>query len=84
DGLGAGLPRPDGPRIVVALVLGAALAGLVLEVAALAAIAAALAAGLAVAALANRQIGGFTGDVLGAAQQAAAILVLLTLAGLAP
>lgn len=84
DGLGAGLPRPDGARIVVALVLGTALAGLALGATALPAAAAALVAGIAVAALAERQIGGFTGDVLGAAQQAAAILVLLTLAGLAP
>ena len=41
---------------------------------------AALVAGLAVAALARRQIGGYTGDVLGAAEQAAECAALSLLA----
>lgn len=83
DGLGATLPRPDGMRLVTALALGAALAGLALGRAALPAMAAAILAALALAGLARRQIGGQTGDVLGAGQQVADIAVLLTLAGLA-
>jgi adenosylcobinamide-GDP ribazoletransferase len=42
----------------------------------------ALAAAATVGAVARRQIGGYTGDVLGAAQQAAEIAALLTLASL--
>lgn len=83
DGLGATMPRPDGPRLVLALALAAALAGLALGRDALPAMAAAILAGLALARLARRQIGGYTGDVLGAGQQVADIAVLLTLAGLA-
>ncbi|HEV7371564.1 adenosylcobinamide-GDP ribazoletransferase [Arenibaculum sp.] len=82
DGLAATLPPPPGGRVVAALALGAALAGLALGAAALPAIAAALLAAMALALLAERQIGGRTGDVLGAGQQVAEIAVLLVLAGL--
>lgn len=83
DGLGATMPRPSGARLVMALALAAALAGLALGRDALPAAAAAILAGLALAGLARRQIGGYTGDVLGAGQQVADIAVLLTLAALA-
>ena len=84
DGSGAAMPRPAGDAPRLALILaGAASApfysrelsvGQVL----CADIAAALAA-FAVTRLAERQIGGYIGDVLGAAQQAAEIAVLLAL-----
>ncbi len=50
--------------------------------AALAALIIAACAALAVAALARRQIGGYSGDILGAVQQAAEIAILFTLAAL--
>jgi adenosylcobinamide-GDP ribazoletransferase len=79
DGLAAGLGGPPGARVVMASVLGACLAGLVLGVAALPTLAVAILAGLAVGWTALRQIGGHTGDVLGACQQVVEIAVLLTL-----
>jgi adenosylcobinamide-GDP ribazoletransferase len=81
DGLGAGAGCPD---ITVAAV--AAASGLVFAFAGLggAAPVAVAAAGLAasgVAALARRALGGYTGDVLGAVQQAAEIAILAAVAG---
>jgi adenosylcobinamide-GDP ribazoletransferase len=84
DGLGAGAGQPDDAAvlwcvaiaIVVALLSlggGTGLAGLVIAAAAVAAL----------AALARRQIGGYTGDVLGAAQQIGEIAMLLTAAAAA-
>jgi adenosylcobinamide-GDP ribazoletransferase len=81
DGLGAGAGQPDDAAIlwclaiaiVVALLClggGAGIAGLVVAAVAVAAF----------AALARRQIGGYTGDVLGAAQQIGEIAMLLTAA----
>ena len=84
DGAGAAMPRPAGDAPRLALILAGAasapllLAGLSVGQVACADIAAALAA-FAVTQLAKRQIGGYTGDVLGAAQQAAEIAVLLAL-----
>jgi adenosylcobinamide-GDP ribazoletransferase len=84
DGAGAAMPRPTGEARRVALILaGAASAPLLfvgLSVSQIlgADLGAALAA-FAVTRLAERQIGGYTGDVLGAAQQAAEIAVLLAL-----
>ncbi len=83
-GLGAAMPRPSSAAFRQAAVLAALLS---LSPALCGAppgnvIAAALLAGLAatlVARLADRQIGGYTGDVLGAAQQAAEIAGLLAL-----
>jgi adenosylcobinamide-GDP ribazoletransferase len=83
-GLGAAAGRPDDAAILwclaIALVVallclggGTGLAGLVVAAAAM--------AGLA--ALARRQIGGYTGDVLGAAQQIGEIAMLLTAAAAA-
>jgi adenosylcobinamide-GDP ribazoletransferase len=80
DGLGATLGRPDRGRVALALGLGFALAVAGLGLSAIPAVLAAAVAALAVARLARRQIGGYTGDVLGAAQQAAEIAVLLALA----
>jgi adenosylcobinamide-GDP ribazoletransferase len=79
DGLAAGLGGPPGLRVVMAAVLGTCIAGLVLTTAALPVMAVAILAGLAVGSLALRQIGGHTGDVLGACQQVVEIAVLLTL-----
>lgn len=81
DGLGAGAGRPDarGVAIAAALAFAVSLAGLGWDGAALAMVAAA-AGGGTVAYIASRQVGGHTGDVLGAVQQAAEIAVLLVLA----
>jgi len=84
DGAGAAMPRPTGEALRLALILAGAaslpllFAGLSVSHVLCANLAAALAA-FAVARLAERQIGGYTGDVLGAAQQAAEIAVLLAL-----
>lgn len=81
DGLAAGAGRPVPAAIAVSIVLAmvpaVAMTGPArAAAAALAAAAAALAVGL----LARRRLGGHTGDVLGAAQQAAEIAALLALA----
>jgi adenosylcobinamide-GDP ribazoletransferase len=84
DGAGASAARPTGKALRAAIVIAAlfslapALAGLPLRRIALADLAAPLAAAY-VAGLARRRIGGYTGDVLGAAQQAAEVGVLLVL-----
>lgn len=80
DGLAAELGAPPGTRIAMALALGICLAGLALGPVALPVLAAAIVAALAIAELARAQIGGHTGDVLGACQQAVEIAVLLVLA----
>ena len=80
DGLGAAAGRPTIERMSTALAIAAAVAllgaGLAAGINAL--IGAALGAGL-IAWLARRQIGGQTGDVLGASQQAAEVLCLAAL-----
>jgi adenosylcobinamide-GDP ribazoletransferase len=84
DGAGAVVVRPDFAALRLALLLCGALAaplylaGLSLPQILGAAAAATLAA-IAVSNLADRQIGGYTGDVLGGAQQAAEIACLLAL-----
>jgi adenosylcobinamide-GDP ribazoletransferase len=84
-GLAAGAGRPDFDTVRAAAVLGilAALSGLG-WVRGIAALLAALVACVATAMLARRQIGGYTGDVLGAAQQAAEAAVLLVAAAQSP
>lgn len=81
DGLGAGAGHPHAGIAATALVLGCGLAFLAAGLAAAPAIVAALVAAAAVAWLARRCFGGFTGDILGAGQQMAEIAILLTLAG---
>ena len=83
DGLGAGAGVPSGKGAAAAALLGlaAAIALLPLPVAGAAVVAVAVAAG-ALAVLARRQIGGFTGDVLGAVQQVTEIAVLLVVCAL--
>jgi adenosylcobinamide-GDP ribazoletransferase len=81
DGLGAMAGRPSLPVAIVAVMLGAMIALAVLGPAT-GAIALALSGGaLALAAmLAHRQIGGYTGDVLGFFQQIGEIVMLLVAA----
>jgi adenosylcobinamide-GDP ribazoletransferase len=77
EGLGAAAARPPLAACLVAIGLSAAFPPLLWPLeAALLAIAAALAAVALVGFLAERQIGGHTGDVLGAAEQAAEIAIL--------
>ncbi len=80
DGLSAAAGRPGTERMWTALAITSAVALLGIGVAAgiAALIGAALGAGL-IAWLARRQIGGQTGDVLGASQQAAEVLCLAAL-----
>jgi len=82
DGLSAGVGRPDRTAAIIGLAIAAAVALVLLQEAGLLAfiIAGGAAAGLAL--LARRQVGGQTGDVLGAAEQVAqaAFLAGVTLA----
>jgi adenosylcobinamide-GDP ribazoletransferase len=78
-GLAASVGPVPGGSVAAGLVLCLGIAAVVLPLAQLAAAAVALglvAAGMAV--LAQRKIGGITGDVLGATQQVSALAVLLT------
>ncbi len=84
DGLGAEAGRPRGPNVITALVIAAAVA--LLALGAGTGGAAVIGAGLgavAVGWLARRQIGGHTGDVLGACQQGAEVLCLVFIAAAA-
>ena len=78
DGLGHDAGRPDHRRVVDAGAIGATVIVLVIgPIAAAAAIAAAVLAASALAWLARRRFGGFTGDTLGAVQQVSEIAILL-------
>jgi adenosylcobinamide-GDP ribazoletransferase len=80
DGLAANAGRPDSATAAIGGALALIIALLLLPwVEALCAALAAVAAAIGMAILAQRQIGGQTGDVLGGAEQVAetAILVLL-------
>jgi adenosylcobinamide-GDP ribazoletransferase len=81
DGLGAGLGEPSQETVATAFLL-ALLAILIFlgPLAGLAALLIGIAAALGVAELARRRIGGYTGDIFGAAQQAAEIAILLAAA----
>ena len=80
DGMSSRAGRPSAAATAAALVIGAIVALLALGFGSGAlAIAVALLAALVVALLARRQIGGQTGDVLGAVAQAAEVAVLLAL-----
>lgn len=78
-GVAAAHGRPPAATVAVALLSGALPAVLLLGPAALAVLLAGAAAAAALAWLAVRQIGGYTGDVLGAMQQLCEGAVLLTL-----
>lgn len=84
DGLGAMAGVPDASTAAFAAVLGIVLAFAGLGLAAPLAVLAAVACGGAVVMLARRVLGGYTGDVLGAVQQAAETGVLLAAAGAWP
>ncbi|MFO1060421.1 MAG: adenosylcobinamide-GDP ribazoletransferase [Dongiaceae bacterium] len=81
DGLSATAGRPGAGAAALAVLIGAAVALLALGPAAgVAAIAAVAVAAFCLAVLAQRQVGGQTGDVLGAVQQAGEAAVLLVAA----
>jgi len=90
DGLSAAQGRPNAARALVALIIGFSLGATVLgKLPGTAGAAGLLVLGLsalsvaALGLLSRRQIGGVTGDVLGAAQQAAELTFLLSLVALA-
>ncbi|RAI42035.1 adenosylcobinamide-GDP ribazoletransferase [Rhodoplanes roseus] len=81
DGLGAKAGTPAQPIVVTAAIIAAVLVLIMLPLReALLAVAVAVVAAAAVGALAMRQIGGQTGDVLGAAEQAVEVAVLVACA----
>ena len=83
DGLGAGAGQPDRTIALQAAVVAAPFAAMGLGFGgAIAGFLAVAAAAALIAAVAKRAIGGYTGDVLGAAQQAGEIAVLLVAAAL--
>jgi adenosylcobinamide-GDP ribazoletransferase len=85
DGLAASAGRPHPLRATAAVLVAALIAVALLGEAAAAALLAGAGAAFVVAWLARRQIGGHTGDVLGAVQQLSEIGVLLgTVAALRP
>jgi adenosylcobinamide-GDP ribazoletransferase len=79
DGLGARLGIPGPGAAALAAGLAAVLALLLIGWRCLPVLALAGAATYGLERLARRQLGGFTGDVLGAVQQLVEIVVLLTL-----
>jgi adenosylcobinamide-GDP ribazoletransferase len=81
DGLGAGAGRPRPRQVAAAAALGGAIALMALgPLRGLLALALAAAAIAAAAGLAERRIGGYTGDVLGAFQQIGEIVILFAAA----
>jgi adenosylcobinamide-GDP ribazoletransferase len=82
DGLAAGHGCPPSKRVVLALALAAVVTLSAVGPAVLAVALASSTAAMVTGALALRHLRGYTGDVLGAAQQAAEIAALLTLVGL--
>lgn len=82
-GLGAGFGEGLGRgAVAVAVVAAGGMAAIVTGVAGTVAVAGALLAGLGVGAVAGRRLGGFTGDVLGAAEQAGEVAALLVVVGI--
>ena len=78
DGLGHGAGRPSKDRMVTGLILSAVIAIILLDIGA--AVSALFLSALALSAvgwLAHRRLAGYTGDVLGAAQQCSEIAVLI-------
>ncbi|OHC74911.1 MAG: cobalamin 5'-phosphate synthase [Rhodospirillales bacterium RIFCSPLOWO2_12_FULL_58_28] len=84
DGLGVGVGKPGSEGVTSAVLLGMALVFVFpLAEASVLALAMAVVVTAAMVWLAEVQIGGYTGDVLGAVQQAVEIVVLLVLAAAA-
>jgi adenosylcobinamide-GDP ribazoletransferase len=79
DGLAFDAGRPEAEPVYWAVALGLAIAVLSVGVVGLLAAAVSLGCALGVATLARRRLGGYTGDTLGAAEQAAEIGALLAL-----
>lgn len=83
DGLGAEAGRPRPATSIAGLLIGAAIGAMALgPLHGLIAIGVAAGAVAATAAVVQRRIAGYTGDVLGAFQQIAEIVILLTAAAL--
>ncbi|MGE0119841.1 MAG: adenosylcobinamide-GDP ribazoletransferase [Dongiaceae bacterium] len=82
DGLAASVGRPPAPTVLWALGIGGLIAVVLAGLGGLLAAAIAAAVAWGTAGLARRQIGGITGDVLGAAQQGAMTATLLVLVAL--
>lgn len=81
EGLGAALGAPNQESIATAAAIGAVAALILLgPFAGLVALAASLGAIFALGTLARRRLGGYTGDVLGAAEQVGATAILLVAA----
>lgn len=80
DGLGAGLGEPSQEAVATAAIIALLAALLLGPLAGLLAIILGAGAVAGVAALARARLGGYTGDVFGAAQQAAETAILLTAA----
>jgi adenosylcobinamide-GDP ribazoletransferase len=83
DGQGFQAGKPEPSSVWAALAIAGIVALIALGPAAVPAVAAAAVAAVAMLAIARRQIGGYTGDVLGATEQVAEIAMLLALAALA-
>lgn len=79
SGIAAGIGRPGWPSVTIALAIGVGLTIWFYQLNAFRPLLAALVASACMALLARRQIGGFTGDVLGATEQAVEISVLLSI-----
>jgi adenosylcobinamide-GDP ribazoletransferase len=77
DGLAATAGRPEGTMTIWAIAIGAGLSLITLGVAAPITLAVGALAAWIMARLAHRQIGGYTGDVLGATQQVAETAMLI-------
>lgn len=82
DGLAAGAGRPSRTGMLWALGLAALITIVVQGLAGIVALAVGVAVAWVLARLAQRQIGGYTGDVLGAVQQASEIAMLLAIVAL--
>ena len=82
DGLGAQAGRPAAEHVWTGIVIAALLCVLLLTWSGVVALLIAALGALAVGILARRQIGGHTGDVLGASQQISELIFLLALAAI--
>ena len=82
DGLSAGAGRPAAEHVWTGIIITTILAVLLLTWSGVVALLIAAASAFAVGLLARRQIGGHTGDVLGATQQISELIFLLTLAAI--